>query len=102
MSVLEREAFFERVQNRIGDDTSDEAIQFIEDMTDTYNDLENRAVGDGTDWEQKYKELDESWKKKYAHRFFSSAGTARIGNEPIEKDEYNDNKEKITYSDLFE
>ena len=68
MAVLEREKFFEAVQGRIGEDTSDEAITFIEDMTDTYNDLEAKAAGDGVDWKQRYEELDEKWKKKYSQR----------------------------------
>ena len=102
MSVLEREKFFEAVENRIGEDTSDEAIQFIEDMTDTYNELETRAVGDGVDWKQRYDELDEKWKKKYARRFFAG-GTARtvIREEDEEETVDDDNREKITYSDLF-
>lgn len=102
MSVLEREKFFEAVQNRIGEDTSDEAIAFIEDMTDTYNDLETKAAGDGVDWKQRYDELDEKWKKKYAHRFFSGGGTMRtvLAEEPDEE-ATEDNGEKITYKDLF-
>ncbi len=75
MSVLEREKFFEAVQNRIGEDTSDEAIAFIEDMTDTYNDLEARAAGDGVDWKQRYDELDENWKKNMLTGF--SPGVVR-------------------------
>lgn len=102
MSVLEREKFFEAVENRIGEDTSDEAIQFIEDMTDTYNELETRATGDGVDWKQRYEELDEKWKKKYSRRFFAG-GTARtVIREEDEEDKVgDDNREKITYSDLF-
>lgn len=101
MSVLEREKFFEAVQTRIGEDTSDEAIAFIEDMTDTYNDLETRAAGDGVDWKQRYEELDEKWKKKYSHRFFSGGRTMRtvLAEEPEE--EATDNSDKITYKDLF-
>lgn len=104
MSVLEREKFFEAVQNRIGEDTSDEAIAFIEDMTDTYNDLEARAAGDGVDWKQRYDELDENWKKKYAHRFFSGGGTVRttLREEPEEEETDDVPGEKITYKDLFE
>ena len=104
MSVLEREKFFEAVQNRIGEDTSDEAIAFIEDMTDTYNDLETRAAGDGVDWKQRYDELDEKWKKKYAHRFFSGGGTMRAALQEEPEEEATDDVpgEKITYKDLFE
>lgn len=103
MAVLEREKFFEAVQGRIGEDTSDEAIAFIEDMTDTYNDLEAKAAGDGVDWKQRYDELDEKWKKKYAHRFFSGGGTVRtvLREETDEEATDEPDGEKITYKDLF-
>lgn len=103
MSVLEREKFFEAVQSRIGEDTSDEAIAFIEDMTDTYNDLETRAAGDGVDWKQRYDELDEKWKKKYAHRFFSGGAVMRPqrADDEVEETDEETRGEKITYKDLF-
>lgn len=101
MAVLTRDDFFSRLQERLGSDTSDESIQFLEDMTDTYNDLEQRASGDGVDWEQRYHDLDESWKQKYQHRFFSSGGVMNMpnpqNNEPDEEDRGN----KITFTDLF-
>lgn len=99
MAILDRDTFFNRLQERIGEDTSDESIAFVEDMTDTYNDLENRANGDGIDWEQRYKDLDESWKKKYQHRFFSAGGVSNQGNEPDPDPE--DRATKITFKDLF-
>ena len=39
MSVLNKEDFLTRIHERIGADTTDEAIAFMEDMTDTYNSL---------------------------------------------------------------
>lgn len=74
MAILTRDQFFDRIREHIGDDASDESISFMEDITDTYNDMETRAAGDGVDWEQRYKDLDENWKKRYTHRFFSSGG----------------------------
>ena len=68
--ILAKDEFFNAIHERIGNDTSDDGIAFIENMTDTYNDMEKRIAGNGEDWERKYKELDESWKKRYAHRFF--------------------------------
>ena len=104
MSVLDREKFFEAVEGRIGEDTSDDAIQFLEDMTDTYNDMETRAAGDGVDWKSRYEELDEKWKKKYTRRFFAG-GTARtVYREEDEEEAVEDGTtpgDKITYADLF-
>ena len=99
MSVLSRDDFFNRVQAVAGTDTSDDTLAFIEDMTDTYNDLERQASGDGVDWEQRYHELDESWKAKYKQRFFSGGGSARI---PQEENTPQENRaEEISYDDLF-
>lgn len=72
MAVLTKEDFFSRLNSAFGTDTSDETISFIEDMSDTYNDLEQKASNSGDNWEQKYHDLDEAWKKKYRSRFFSS------------------------------
>lgn len=74
MAVLNRQDFFAKLNERLGSDTSDDGIAFLEDMTDTYNDLERKANGDGIDWEARYRENDENWKKKYQHRFFSGGG----------------------------
>ena len=101
MAVLARDDFFTRLQERVGTATSDEDIAFIEDMTDTFNDLENRANGDGIDWEQRYHELDESWKQKYKHRFFSG-GVSNIPNTPTQEEEDAQNRaSSITFNDLF-
>jgi hypothetical protein len=101
MAVLDKEKFFSTLHERIGTDTSEESLNFLEDMTDTYNDLEKRANGDGEDWEKKYHELDRSWREKYRHRFFTSDG----GNIPPMGDDDEDegyNPESITYGSLFE
>lgn len=102
MAVLTRDDFFSRLQERLGSDTSDESIQFLEDMTDTYNDLEQKASGDGVDWEQRYHELDESWKQKYQHRFFSSGGVMNNPNNPQRDDpDTEDRGASISFKDLF-
>lgn len=97
MAVLTRDEFFDRVQRVAGTDTSDDTLTFIEDMTDTYNSLEDRANGDGNDWEQRYHELDESWKEKYKKRFFSG-GSSRV----IEDVKEDKKDEVVDYDDLFE
>lgn len=100
MPVLSKEDFFERVHARVGNDTSDDAISFLEDMTDTYNELSNKAENDGQDWERKYNELNESWKKRYQHRFYS--GNGGTYNPPAEEDKPDrPTAETITVEDLF-
>lgn len=102
MAVLSKEEFMNRLQERIGEDTSDEAMTFIEDMTDTFNDMETRSSGNNdSEWKQKYDELDKSWRKKYKDRFFNSETNPADVKEEQEEDIIDDTEEK-TYADLFE
>lgn len=74
MAVLNKTDFFDRLSKRLGEDTSDEAMKDMEDFTDTYNALSSKAEGDSAYWKNKYEENNESWKKRYKARFFSSGG----------------------------
>lgn len=96
MAVLTREEFITRVNDIIGDDGSDAAISFLEDMTDTYDDLASRT---DTDWEQKYKDLDEAWRKRYTHRFLGGTNNLRV--EETDDTEVIENTE-IDIDDLFD
>ena len=75
MAIRTREELLESIRDRVGEQTDDETIAFLEDVTDTLTDFETRANGDGEDWESKYKENDEAWRKKYTERFFSNEPT---------------------------
>lgn len=68
MAVLNRDDFISRINARIGEDNSDEALSFIEDMSDTFDDMSNR-LSDSTDWKQKYEDNDKEWRNKYRERF---------------------------------
>ena len=72
MAVKTREEILEEVKARVGEQTDDETIAFLEDVSDTLSDLETRAKGGGTDWKSKYEENDAEWRKKYTERFYSS------------------------------
>lgn len=58
----------EAVKTRIGDNPDDDSVAFLEDITDTLTDYDNKTR-DNTDWKEKYDELDKSWKQKYIERF---------------------------------
>lgn len=64
MAVKTRDEIMEAIRKRIGEDTSDEAISLLEDVTDTFADYETKAA-DKTDWKAKYDEMDANWRKKY-------------------------------------
>lgn len=88
------------LKERIGEDTSDEALAFIEDITDTITDFEKRAEGDGVDWKKKYEDNDAEWRAKYKERFFSGE-PAKADKMPEEPEGSDDEPEKLTYDNLF-
>lgn len=67
MAVRTKEELLESVRRVVGEDTSEDAMTFIEDVTDTYDDLVSKTANSG-DWERKYNELA----VKYKERFFDS------------------------------
>lgn len=96
MGVKTREEILETIRTRVGDQTDDETISFLEDVTDTLTDLETRANGDGENWEKRYKDNDAEWRKKYKERFFSSEP-----DEPKEPKQEEEEEKPKTFEDLF-
>jgi hypothetical protein len=68
--VLNKEEFFAAIKEKLGEDTDDASISFLENVTDTYNDLETK-IGTADEWKKKYEESETTWRKKYTDRFFS-------------------------------
>lgn len=98
MAVKTRDELLEAIRTRIGDDQSDEAIALIEDFSDTYDDLDKKAKGDGEDWKTKYEENDKSWRQKYRDRFFNTGNKEKDEEETKEEDE---EKKTLSYDELF-
>lgn len=96
MAVKTREEIINELKARVGEQTDDETISFLEDVTDTLYDLETKAKGDGTDWKAKYEENDSEWRKKYTERFYSSEP-----NDDPEEPKTDDNKKPKTFAELF-
>lgn len=102
MAILNKDDFLSRLQERIGDDTSDEAMAFIEDMTDTFNDLETRSSGSNDEqWQTRLDELDKSWREKYKARFFNTETTPEDVKEEQKEDVKDDENVEKTFDDLF-
>lgn len=98
MSVLTKNELMEKVKNFLGDNTSDEALEIIEDISDTVE------AGSSEDWKQKYEENDKKWREKYRDRFFNGDDD----DSDIEKSKETENKETVkeqekplTYENLF-
>lgn len=100
MAVLTKEEFLNRVNIMLGTRSDEEAISFLEDMADTYNDLETKANSSGEDWKQKFEENDKAWQLKYRKRFMSGAGSTVI--EKTDETEPEVTAETITIEDIFE
>lgn len=97
MAVRTRKEILESLRGRFGDDTTDDDIAILEDITDTFTDFEEKT-SDATNWKNKYEENDKAWKKKYSDRFFSKDGD---GNDnPGDSGEPEDKPMK-TFDDLF-
>lgn len=94
MAVRTKQELLDAVRDRLGDDTSDETIAFVEDFNDTINDYETKINNDNTNWKEKYEQNDKEWRTKYRERFFS-------GTDPQENDEPEDKPKKMTYEELF-
>lgn len=107
---LTKEELIEKFKNYAGEDvTSDAAIELLEDISDSVEvETEETEEGEGgEDWEAKYKELDESWRKKYAERFSEPGDKEKEPEEEKEEEEETEETEEeraenVTYEDLFE
>lgn len=100
MSTLNKEEYFASIRNMLGDRNDEDAIKFLEDMTDTFSSLEKGVKGDGIDWEQKYKENDKAWADRYRRRFLNGDGGAGPGaSKGSNSDGYDPSA--VEYRDLF-
>lgn len=97
MAVKTKDELMSSIRARIGDDQSDEAIALVEDFSDTYDDMQSKANGDGKDWKTMYEQNDQEWRKKYRDRFFNNDGNTDNNN-----DYESDGEDKpLTYENLF-
>lgn len=103
MAVRTREELMQRLSEYIGEDNSDAALEIMEDVTDTYDDLTS-----GEDWHARYDELDASWRERYRERFRGTVSDPdplptpgdSAGEGTHEKMKETE-KEIVTYDDFF-
>ena len=108
MAVLEIKDIMEQLKTQLGDNSSDEALKLLEDVSDTFNDLETKIKGDGTDWKAKFEENDKSWRERYKERFFSGTSDGDDGASKVLDDKpdtvTNDDEQNnmsLKFEDLF-
>lgn len=96
MAIRTREEILDTVRGVIGENADDQTLELLADITDTMNDLENRANNNGENWEQKYRENDAEWRRKYRDRFFSGKSS-----EVAEDDPEPQPRKNYTFENLF-
>ena len=70
MAVLSTDVFMERINSLIGENSDDDTLSMLGDFKDTL-DANANANTKIAELEQKNKDLDASWRKKYRDRFFT-------------------------------
>ena len=90
MPVRTREELMSSLNNLLGENDSDEALAFIQDMSDTLGDSSAQRI---EDLEQKVKDVDSNWRKRYREAFFSG--------KPEQDDEDPEPTKPRTFADLF-
>lgn len=103
MSALTKEDLMKQLKTFIGENTSDEALSFVENVSDTIDELHNKANGDGEDWKKKYEENDAEWRQRYTDRFFSGTNEGANNDEILTKTEPEPEPEpeNLKFEDLF-
>ena len=95
MAIKTMQEIIESARTLIGENTSDDALSFMDDLSDTMTDYDNKSK-DSTNWKEKYEENDAKWRKRYVDRF--------NGKQEEEEDDSYELPEppKKSYLDLFE
>lgn len=91
MAKRTKEELLNSLSELLGDGaTSDAAIALTEDIADTVD-------AASIDWETRYNQLDQDWRKKYHDRFFAAPDPAEQDPLPEEPEE----EDKLTFESLF-
>lgn len=89
MAVKTKDELMTTLKDFLGDNTSDEAIALVQDISDTLGDSNAQTVAE---LRQQLVDQDNSWRKKYRDTFFS--GTS-------DKDEEEKPTRPRTFEELF-
>lgn len=92
MAIRTRDEIMAQLQSMVGEDTSDETLSFIQDVSDTLGD--NNSAQRITQLETQLEEQDKEWRKKYRDAFFT-------GKPDDSYDEESEQKRPKRFEDLF-
>lgn len=93
--IRTKDELLNAVRALLPDDSTDEVLALLEDITDT---MDNAT--DPEDWHGKYDALDKEWRERYKARFF--ANPEENNSEEDAQPEDNIDEEPTTFEDLFE
>lgn len=96
MAVRSVDEIMQLLRERIGEDTSDDALALISDVSDTFNDL---TTNSNINWKEKYENNDAEWRKKYKERFFSPSKDTDIDQSD---EDYEEAPKRLTFEALFQ
>lgn len=98
MAIRTQEELLTNIRGLLADDTSDESLSLLEDVSDTFNNLSSN--NDNEDWKKRYEENDKEWRKKYRDRFFNTG--SEYSDDKGKSDDKEQEKPAITkFEDLF-
>lgn len=96
MAIKTKEELLASLKQSFGDNTDDATLSLIEDVTDTYDDLNSKAKPDGKDWKAEAERIDKEWRQKYHDRFFNP-----VEDEKDPLDAGDPELKKYRFEDLF-
>lgn len=96
MAIKTKEELLASLKQFFGDNTDDATLSLIEDVTDTYDDLNSKAKPDGKDWKAEAERIDKEWRQKYHDRFFNP-----VEDEKDPLDAGDPEPKKYRFEDLF-
>lgn len=97
MAVKTKEDILTSLKAVIGENSGDDAIGILEDVSDTFDDYNSR-VNDSTDWKKKYEDNDAEWRQKYRDRFY---GAVDDNLEKEIEENIDEPSKPMSYDDLF-
>ena len=101
MAIKSKDDILKSITTILGDRTDDDALNLIEDITDTVNDYESK-ISDTTNWKKKYEDNDAEWRKKYKDRFMNGSVDNDTDPNGVLIDDDTEPPKALKFEDLFE
>ena len=76
MAIKKSDELLKNFSDIVGENNEDNVISFIEDLTDTLNNIDTEK------WKEKFETNDAEWRKKYRERFLDVKPESETESEP--------------------